>query len=312
MTALSDVATRLARARTVEACARACGQGIALLFPQTIGRVYLERKRGELKLVSEEADDEPTALGPLLADAAAEAFARQRVIHHRRSLDGTTLHLVGIALGTRGKAFGGLVAGRQRAFNEDDVHVVELLAHSAAVAIANARLYQETRRLAITDPTTGLFNFRHFRAILPQEVHKARRLGYPIAVIMADIDHFKAFNDAYGHLNGNSALQVTARAVVKSLRQTDTVARYGGEEFAAILPGCDREALARVAEKIRRSVSRAPIRVPPLPRPVNITISVGGAWQDWAEADSASLLSAADEALYVAKESGRDRAHIRQ
>src|SRR5439155_5105629 len=138
-------------------------------------------------------------------------------------------------------------------------------------------------------------------APLTQEVQKARRFRYPMALIMVDIDHFKLFNDTYGHPKGNIALQMIARSLVKRLRQTDTVARYGGEEFAAILPGCDRSALAQVAEKIRRSIAALPIRIDAAAPPVKLTISVGGAWQDVAELDPNRLITTADRALYAAK-----------
>src|SRR5439155_21405793 len=147
-------------------------------------------------------------------------------------------------------------------------------------------------------------------APLTQEVQKARRFRYPMALIMVDIDHFKLFNDTYGHPKGNIALQMIARSLVKRLRQTDTVARYGGEEFAAILPGCDRSSLAQVAEKIRRSVAAMPIRVGTAAPPVRLTISVGAAWQEATELDSATLLATADRALYAAKDEGRDRVGI--
>src|SRR5581483_8146149 len=152
-------------------------------------------------------------------------------------------------------AFGSLVVSREAAFDDDDVKIVELLSSNAAVTISNARLFQQTRRLAITDPLTGLYNVRHFRSALAQELQKAKRLSYPIAVIMADIDHFKAFNDSYGHPKGNVVLRKIARTILQNLRQTDLVARYGGEEFSAILPGCDQESLLQVAEKVRQAVA---------------------------------------------------------
>ncbi len=275
MTVLSAIATRLVRARSVD------------------------------------GGTDELAADPSVYDAAAQAgrASLQPVIH----ADGTgsePVNIVSIGLEARGRTFGALVAARAEPFSEHDLHVVELLAHGVAVAVENARLYQETRRLAITDPTTGIFNFRQFRSTFAQEIQKAKRLRYPIGLLMIDIDHFKDFNDRHGHPKGNIALKAVARAIVHGLRQTDTVARYGGEEFSVILPGCDHEALWTVAEKIRESVARAPIRLGNGTPVAHVTISLGGAWQDPAAADAASLLLLADEALYRAKEKGRNRSEV--
>src|SRR5581483_5897464 len=218
---------------------------------------------------------------------------------------------VAMPLRTRGKSFGAIVVLRQQQFDEDDLRVMDLMANSAAVTIANARLYQQTRRLAITDPTTGLFNLRQFRTALAQEIQKAKRFKYPIAVIMADIDNFKAFNDSFGHPKGNVALRKIAQTILQNLRQTDLVARYGGEEFAAILPGCDQLALLQVAEKVRQAVERLSFPVGPDRPRARLTLSIGGAWQAAPYTDAATLLSAADQALYEAKERGRNRSYIR-
>jgi diguanylate cyclase (GGDEF)-like protein len=243
-------------------------------------------------------------------DSAAEASkaSLQTVV---QGVDVAEGREVAVALEARGRGFGSLVVVRpNEGFSEHDIHVVELLGHGLAVAIENARLYQETRRLAITDPTTGISNFRYFRTTLAQEIQKARRLRYPIALLMVDIDHFKDFNDLHGHPRGNVALRRVARAIVRSLRQTDTVARYGGEEFVVILPGCDHDALRPVAEKIRESVAQTAVRIAPGQPPAHVTISIGAAWQGPAHADGSTLLSIADNALYKAKALGRNRAYV--
>jgi diguanylate cyclase (GGDEF)-like protein len=314
MTAMTDLATRFARARSVDTCVRACLDGIDTLFPGAVGRVYLEDGTGVLKAVGERTSPFLARNDESLDAMALRAIGSERPLGQRdpEAAGAETFHLAAVALRVRGRVVGALAAGRPRQpFDEDDVGLVDLLGSSTAVAIANVRLYQQTRKMAITDPTTGLFNLRHFRAVLAQEVQKAKRLKYPLGMIMADVDHFKELNDAFGHPSGNVALRTIARAIVQSLRQTDTVARYGGEEFAAILPGCDPAALLQVAEKVRQSVARAPIHLPRSRQPVHVTISVGGAWQDASDADASALLAAADEALYTAKDLGRNRSHIR-
>lgn len=309
MTVLSAIATQLVRARSVDSAARTSLDGLSALFPGALGRVYVEDKRGALKLLAERGNDALAAFSDALDEAAEAGLASlQPVIRAQQDVDAK---VVSVGLEARGRAFGSLIVARStEEFSEHDLNVIELLGHGVAVAIENARLYQETRRLAITDPTTGIFNFRYFRTTLAQEIQKARRLRYPIALLMADIDHFKDFNDLHGHPKGNAALRTVARAIVNSLRQTDTVARYGGEEFAVILPGCDHDALEPVAEKIRESVARSPIRIAPGQPPAHVTISIGAAWQAPADADATGLLSIADSALYQAKALGRNRAYV--
>lgn len=311
MTALSAVAPRMVRARTVESCARACVEGASALFPKGAARLYVEDRKGSLRTLAESFPEDLQSFAARFDHAAENKTSGSVDVSSNGHQNTDGLSLVSVGLEARGRIFGVLVIGRQgEAFNEHDAHLVGLLGNSAAVAIEKARLYNETRRLAITDSTTGLYNFRYFRSTFAQEVHKARRLGYPLAIVMADIDLFKAFNDRYGHPAGNLALRAVARALLRSLRQTDTVARYGGEEFAVVLPGCGPAALTAVAEKMRESVARAPIQIAASEETVYVTISLGGAWQDAAEVESGTLLAAADRALYQAKALGRDRAVV--
>ncbi len=310
MTVLSAIATRLVRARSIDGAARTSLDGLSSLFPRVHGRIYIEDRRGAIKLLAERGSDGLGADSSVYDAAARAGRASLQPVIHTNGTGPEPANIVSIGLEARGRTFGALVVARTEAFSEHDLHVLELLAHGVAVAVENARLYQETRRLAITDPTTGIFNFRQFRSTLAQEIQKAKRLHYPIGLLMIDIDHFKDFNDLHGHPKGNIALKAVARAIVHGLRQTDTVARYGGEEFAVILPGCDHEALWAVAEKIRDCVARAPIRLGNGSPAPHVTVSVGGAWQDPAGADAAGLLSLADDALYRAKEKGRNRSEV--
>jgi diguanylate cyclase (GGDEF)-like protein len=312
MTSLSDVATRLASARTAESAARICAETVESLFPHAEGRVYLESRGSALKVAGERGDRIANGVVRICDDVARTALSSDALVRHSEPTDEAEVDVIAIGLAARGRTFGSLVVARERGrFNEDDAHVIELLGHNTAAAIANIRLYEHTRRLAMTDSVTKLYNPRHFQMSLAQEVQKARRFKYPIAIIMMDIDYFKKFNDAYGHLKGNVALRAVARAIAHSLRQTDTVARYGGEEFVAILPGCEYSALPEVAEKVRESVGRTPIRVASKGAPAYLTVSVGGAWQDAENAEATTLLAQADDALYTAKSLGRDRAYVR-
>ena len=122
-----------------------------------------------------------------------------------------------------GRSLGALELRLGEPLGEDDVKIVELLAAAAAVALQNAHLYQETQRLATTDALTGLSNYRHFHDLLQLEVQRARRMDYPIGLIIMDLDHFKQVNDRHGHPIGDVALRQVAEQLRKRLRRTDVV-----------------------------------------------------------------------------------------
>lgn len=158
-------------------------------------------------------------------------------------------------------------------------------------------------RLASTDPLTGLVNRAHFFALAKGEIRRARRYGRPLAVIMADIDHFKRINDTYGHREGDRALASFADLCRKLVRAEDTVARLGGEEFGLLLPETDAAQAVAVANRLRAAVEE--LHLGGLPAP--ITISIGISQFLAAENTVDAALSRADQALYAAKRSGRNR-----
>ncbi|GAH20496.1 unnamed protein product, partial [marine sediment metagenome] len=121
-------------------------------------------------------------------------------------------------------------------FDESDLTTLTTLSELIAIAIQNANLYKESERLAITDDLTGLYNTRYLYAALEKELERSKRYGHSFSIIIFDIDDFKKYNDAYGHLAGDQLLQELATLVIKKCRSTDIIARYGGEEFVIILP----------------------------------------------------------------------------
>ncbi len=194
---------------------------------------------------------------------------------------------------------------------EEDVKVIELLAAAAAVALQNAYLYQETQRLATTDPLTGLSNYRHFHDLLNLEVQRARRMDYAVGLVIMDLDHFKLVNDRHGHPMGDAALRQVAEQLRSRLRRTDVLGRLGGEEFGAILPGANLTEVSIVAEKVRRAIEE----LPPLSggmtsAPTPVTLSVGGTSLAAAVVDAELLVSYADHALYQAKRNGRNQVRL--
>ena len=190
---------------------------------------------------------------------------------------------------------------------DDDRKLADLIAAEAAAAIHNARLYEQTQRLATTDPLTGLFNFRYFRDSLAMEVARASRLGYAVGLLMIDADNFKRVNDTFGHPVGDDVLRDIGRLLQTNLRLTDVAARYGGEEFVVILPGLGLRGVRAVGEKLRRAVHGLEPLVSKKGERFPITISIGGVSWSPPHLDSSELVRVADTALYHAKQSGKDR-----
>jgi len=187
----------------------------------------------------------------------------------------------------------------------DDI-LVALQSHVQS-ALTNAHKYDAIRRQVVTDHLTRLYNRRYFMKRAGEEIARSLRHQAPLSVLMIDIDHFKAFNDTYGHATGDRVLQTVARAMQDALRKPDICARHGGEEFAVLLPSTPGENAYYVAERVRRTLSGTRYTGLGLPAEANITISVGVATcpRDATELDA--LMELADKALYRAKAAGRDQ-----
>ncbi len=168
------------------------------------------------------------------------------------------------------------------------------------------QLQERLRRAALTDGLTGLWNHAHFRGLLDREFARTRRYGGDVALVMLDLDHFKAVNDTYGHEVGNRVLQATARFLERMVRDTDLVARYGGEEFAIICPQTGVDDAEHLAQRIRRGFSEE-VRVAECPQ-LHVTATLGVVCSSEAEVSSViDLINRADQALYAGKAQGRDR-----
>jgi two-component system cell cycle response regulator len=177
----------------------------------------------------------------------------------------------------------------------------ELDQKNRELELANKRL----KKLSITDGLTELFNHRHVHQLLHEEFERSARTGESIAVVMMDLDRFKAVNDTYGHPTGDVILYETARILQDTAREIDMVGRYGGEEFIAILPETDEEPAANFAERVRRAVEEHVFRDGATE--VRMTVSCGVASLHEGVDGPEGLLKAADEALYQAKHGGRNR-----
>jgi|SRR5579871_853742 len=167
---------------------------------------------------------------------------------------------------------------------------------------AHERLYEQATR----DSLTGLWNRVAAMQILEREIARATRSKTSVAVIMADLDHFKEVNDTHGHLSGDALLREAAARMSSSLRSYDSIGRYGGEEFLVVIPGCHFRDSLVVAERLREAVGGQPFRIGE--STCRITCSFGLAWTACIDgADANQLLREADSALYAAKKNGRNR-----
>ncbi len=189
-------------------------------------------------------------------------------------------------------------------YTTNDLRLLEAMAGHAAVALYNAQRFEETLERAQHDPLTGLANHGHFWSTLTNEVNRAKRYERQLSLAMIDVDHFKEFNDEYGHVEGDQALAGVARVIRDWSRAHDFAARYGGEEFALILPETGEGEQRAVAEKFRKAVQEA--RLSPA-GPGKLTVSIGIASFPRDAADPNGLVEAADAKLYDAKAEGRNR-----
>ncbi|MGB2568117.1 diguanylate cyclase [Micromonospora citrea] len=190
-------------------------------------------------------------------------------------------------------------------FDDDDLATLRTFAGHAAVAVENVRVHEEAQRLSLTDPLTGLWNYRYLRESLRREVERANRFGRMLSILALDLDRFKRVNDTYGHAAGDAVLAEFARRVRGEIREVDLAFRQGGEEFVLLLPETDARGAAIVAERLGSAVRDIPMTVDEhLSIPVTVSIGIA-VYPDHASTGQ-EVLDAADEALYAAKAAGRD------
>lgn len=162
---------------------------------------------------------------------------------------------------------------------------------------------------AARDSLTRLWNHEEILSILAHELARSERDGKCIGAIMADLDHFKRINDRFGHLAGDAVLRLTAEKMISQVRTYDAIGRYGGEEFLVILPDCGKECAAAFAERIRQRISQEQFNTSEGMIPVTLSLGVAVSCQE-ARLKGTDLVKAADQALYRAKEAGRNRVEI--
>jgi two-component system cell cycle response regulator len=204
---------------------------------------------------------------------------------------------------------GVVVLATGRPFNANHRARIDLFLQGLGLALNNAIVHDRLQRLAILDPLTGIYNRRFGLGRLHEEFGRSVRTRTLMGVLMFDIDHFKEVNDTYGHLVGDRILKSICAIARSSLREGDVLLRYGGEEFVIVLPAASSEDLRIVGERLRKTVEDSALSEGE--KTVRVTVSIGGAAYPNQNVENEDvLLRLSDEALYRAKNSGRNRVEI--
>ncbi len=205
-------------------------------------------------------------------------------------------------------AMSALNYGPQGKFQDNDLRLFITIGNQVSIALENARLFSQVEQLAMYDTLTGLHNRHHFFQDAEQELARAVRYKKPLALAMIDIDHFKAVNDAYGHIAGDLVLRHIAQVCRTTMRKIDIIGRYGGEEFTILMPETSPQNAHRAASRLRQRIEEAVTYLPG--ESIRVTVSIGVATLEEGCRDVTSLISCADQALYQAKQAGRNRVRL--
>ncbi len=327
-TLLRDMGDMLHSCRALREAFEVAPQLLGSLFPGSRGAILvLNAQRTVLDRAAGWGGPDPAAGDGRLVDTQ-DCWALRRGRSHVSRADGSTLvcaHLVPgtseaslcIPLTAQGETLGVLTMtggesgpdfGRETG-PESPHGLAEIVAERLALAVANLKLQDTLRDQSVRDPLTGLFNRRYMEETLLREIHVASRRGGDLSLVMLDVDHFKPYNDRYGHEAGDALLSELGRWLASQLRQGDVPCRYGGEEFVLILPGASLDATRARAERLRETVKLLRVRHrDQVLEPVTISLGVATYPSHGETADA--LLRAADVALYRAKAEGRDRVGV--
>jgi diguanylate cyclase (GGDEF)-like protein len=279
--------------------------GLSRFFAGDGVAIWIRSSQGQFELAVKVAEDFPSSLNP--HDRwVATVMAGDAGLLLPFWLDREMPCMAAPLLDAQGRRIGivALTSRRRPAYTVEDGAFLRTVIGHAAMAIQNATMYQFIDTLSRIDPLTGLHNRREFDRLLQQALTDATQSGQPLSLIMADIDHFKQVNDRFGHQEGDRGLQQMARLIQQVPRRaTDASFRIGGEEFAILMGDTDKAGAVDVSETLRGVTEGAKF----LPNGEPMTVSLGIATFPADGRDAATLIAAADRALYQAKSGGRNR-----
>lgn len=243
--------------------------------------------------------------GQLIYSASSDEDSRHTIRYPEMTDHGHVIVPLKTGEQVTGVLYLSLQAGAQ--FNARQRKLLETIGSQLAIAMENARLYEETRALSLHDPLTGLANRRLMSLELEKTLARSSRSGKPFSLVMLDLDHFKNYNDLYGHTAGDRLLAGISRLILEEIRRIDLGTRYGGEEFLLILPDTELADAMDVAERIRARVEATAFPLSEDMRSTGITVSLGVASWDSSIVSEDILITRADTALYMAKFRGRNQ-----
>jgi diguanylate cyclase (GGDEF)-like protein/PAS domain S-box-containing protein len=317
MLILSQISDFLQACLTVTEACTALSHLVQPLFPDCTGGVFITNSsRNRVEMLSSWGDSVPSLPDFHPQDCWALRRGRIHPCNHQGlglrcqhiPPDAEIAHTVCIPMIAQGETLGMfyLSTDHPNALSDAKQQIARTLAEQVALAIANLNLRETLQHQSIRDPLTGLFNRRYLEEFLTQEIARAQRKKHPIGVIMIDVDHFKRFNDTYGHEVGDYVLQVIGGILKENIRGADIPCRYGGEEMNVILPESSLEETATRAEQIRQAIAKLTLSYN---RQLlgNLTISLGVASFPMHGVTGTALIQAADAALYRAKAAGRNQ-----
>ncbi len=291
------------------------------LFPQSAGQILtLDRSSGTLEVVAAWRGTEQAPEGQVYGVDDCWCIRRGKphivadgqyapTCRHAEDPQTSWPFALCFPLTAQGEIVGVLHVRLMTPGKEDDIRtimrLIETVAEHATLALANLKLQRTLQEQSIRDPLTGLYNRRYAEEILRREERRALREGYSVGILLMDVDHFKRINDTWGHDAGDEVLRRLADVLRRTFREEDTICRYGGEEFLAILPGADLEKARYRAEQLREQV-QGELHIPWQGQTIPVTISIGVACFPNGSQTIHQAIESADEALYRAKEEGRN------